>query len=610
MPLSRETLAMRRIDTIEGVLPVTTRMVVAGLTAAAADEAPTDPIVVQALAVPFNVAGTLNWWGDTYEIEAGAFDVTEPGRVKMLLDHSRTAFGFGAEFHDVTKPTPGLMATMHIPRAELDHPDVMRAVRQMANGIRDAVSIGARIIEADQDDGADEFTSHYRVTKAELLELSSVVLPMFSAARLDSIAAHRSPTKKGATKMPNATDRRARAGRDDTDDTDDDDTSTDDDTDDNGQTETARAEAHRRAIAPRTRATAGASSAPGAGRFPSFGAFVRANIESGVDDAYRGRIAAAWVDELTSDVPGIVPETWIRDVVDLMGTVSSTVDLFSTRPLPDSGNTLHQPVLTQGPDVGPQLAEKTEIASRKVLIADTPFPVLTFAGGSDVSIQTILRTDPPYLDELMRLYAREMALQLNIAATDALLAGITAASMPLDPADINGSIIDAALVIGRATYAMPQVFLMGSNVWGAIGKAVDTDGRPLFPTYSPMNPVGSFRLTDANGAVRDLGWAVDWSMNPDSAVVGLRDAFRTWRGPMQTLTVDVPRLLGRDVAVFEFAAMGVTDNRGLVELLLTGGVAPTGAQRTERTERTERTDDERTATRSTRSTSKSSDSGS
>jgi len=200
-----------------------------------------------------------------------------------------------------------------------------------------------------------------------------------------------------------------------------------------------------------------------------------------------------------------------------------------------------------------------------------------------------------------------MALQLNIAATDALLAGITAASMPLDPADINGSIIDAALVIGRATFAMPQVFLMGSNVWGAIGKAVDTDGRPLFPTYSPMNPVGSFRLTDANGAVRDLGWAVDWSMNPDSAVVGLRDAFRTWRGPMQTLTVDVPRLLGRDVAVFEFAAMGVTDNRGLVELLLTGGVAPTGAQRTERTERT---DDERTATRSTRSTSKSSDSGS
>jgi hypothetical protein len=83
-----------------------------------------------------------------------------------------------------------------------------------------------------------------------------------------------------------------------------------------------------------------------------------------------------------------------------------------------------------------------------------------------------------------------------------------------------------------------------------------------------MNPVGSFRLTDDAGAVRDLGWRVDPSMDPNLAIVGLRDAFRTWRSPMRTLSVDVPRLLGRDVAVFEFAAYGVTDARGLVKMTL------------------------------------------
>lgn len=582
MPMTRAALAHRRLDTIDGVLPVTTRIMVAGLDITGADPAssPPDPIVLTALAVPFDVVGVLNWWGDTYEIAAGAFDVAEPGRVKFLLDHSNTAFGFGAEFHEVTSPTAGLAATMHVPRAELDNPDVARAVRQMANGIRDAVSIGARIVEADETEG-EGFASHFVVTAAELLELSSVVLPMFADARVASIAAHQHHQRKGAT-MPTATDRRARAGRDDTDTNDDDDTDTTTDDDEGTDDEGARVEAHRRAVVnPRARVAAGAGAAPVAGRFATFGDYVRANIEGGVDGAYRDRIAAAWTDQLTSDVPGIVPETWVREIVDLMGTVSSTVDLFSTRPLPDAGNTLHVPTLTQGPDVGPQGAEKTEIPSRKVLIADATFGVDTYAGGSDVSIQTILRTDPAYLDELMRLYAREMALQLNMAANALLMSGVTQTS-PLSAADINGSIIDAALIIGAGTFSMPQVFLMGRNVWAAIGKATDTSDRPLFPTYSPMNPVGSFRLTDDGGAVRDLGWAVDWSMDPNTAIVGLRDAFRSWRGPMQTLTVDVPRLLGRDVAVFEFAAMGVTDARGLVKMTLGALAADTDTATTSR----------------------------
>jgi hypothetical protein len=37
---------------------------------------------------------------------------------------------------------------------------------------------------------------------------------------------------------------------------------------------------------------------------------------------------------------------------------------------------------------------------------------------------------------------------------------------------------------------------------------------------------------------------------------------------MMTLTADVPRLIGRDVAVFEFVAMGVMDARGLVKMTL------------------------------------------
>lgn len=562
MPESDLNRAHRPTTTIAGVLPVSARFVVAGLEPPAGDAPGPDPIVVSAFAVPWNVTGTLNWWGDTYELEAGAIAPENPARVKFLLDHGDTAFGFGAAFAD---DGAGLTATMHVPRAELENPEVARAVRQMANGVRDAVSIGARILEATEEPNPeDPWVSHYRVHKAELVELSSVVLPMFSAARVSDIAAHRAT--RGAT-MPTPRPTvpvRANGRADDDDAPDDDDPGTDDD--DEGAAgqadqETARAELHRRAT---TRARA---QLPAPGRYPTFGHFALEAAQGRVPEPYLERIQAAWTDELTSDVPGLIPENWVREVVDLMGTVSGTVDLFSSRPLPDSGNTFHVPVLTQGPDVGLQPGEKQEIPSRKVLIGDMPVTLATYAGGQDVALQVILRSDPSYLDELMRLYVREMALQINMAAGTALIAGATVTS-PLSAADINGSIIDAAVILGQATFSFPQVFLMGANVWAAIGKATDDAGRPLFPTYSPMNPVGSFNLTDGAGTVRDLGWAVDWSIDPNTAILGLRDAFRTWRGPMQTLTADVPRLIGRDVAVFEFVAMGVMDARGLVKMTL------------------------------------------
>jgi phage head maturation protease len=530
-------------------------------TDAATLEDPAKPITVTALAVPWNRTVVLNWWGDTVEFEPGSIAPAAPEHVTFMLDHYRTPFGFGASFED---RDGGLWATMTVPREELADADVAKALRQMSNGVRSAVSIGADILEAEETEGPDRFTSHYRVSSAELVELSSVIVPRFAEARVASVAASR--PSRGAP-MSTIPARRLRAD-DDPDGstpTDPPDGDGDGDGEEDGDAgEEGRLEAHRRATAGAA-AGRGAPARAGRGRYPTFGHFALAAARGEVEPSYLRRLEAAWSDQLVADVPGLMPEAWMRDVVDLMGTVTGTIDLFSSRPLPDAGMALHQPVLTQGPDIGRQLVEKTDIPSRKVLIADTPFPVQTFAGGQDISMQVLLRSDPSYLDELMRLYVREMGLQMNIAAGASVLAAATTSS-PLDPDDINGSIIDAALIIGNATFSFPQVLLLGSAVWAMVGKAVDNAGRPLFPTYSPMNPVGSFNLTDAGGAVRDLRFAVDWSIDPDTAVLGLRDAWRSWRSPMRTLTADVPRLLGRDVAVFEFVAMGATDGRGLVKL--------------------------------------------
>ena len=540
----------------------------------AADGAPAGPdaggpIVLEGLAVPWGVTATMNAWGDTVTFRAGSIDPPNPAHVKLCLDHRPKPFGYGAAFE--SRPD-GLWATMHVPRDELADPEVAAAVRQHANGVRDALSIGAAIVAADETiegDGYDQ-TIAYDVTAARLLELSSVVVPLFESARSEPIAAsadreaflnrvrarHRaepeseSPTMTltASTPVPGVPD-----------------PDPVDPIDPNGPDDpTARQSLVRAAAAAPTRPAGRAR-----GRYASFGHWAHAVARGEVDATYMAIVEAAWADELTTDIPGIIPEQWLTDVIYLMGTVSTTVELFSRAPLPDSGMTLIQPVVTQGPDIGLVVGEKVEIPSRKVLIEGHQFPVNTFAGGQDISMQALLRSSPDYLNVLMTLYAQEMALQLNQSANAALLTGTTATvPAPTDPTDYNAWFIDAAAAILAATYRFPNVALLGTDWWVEMGKATGTDGRPLFPHLSPVNPVGTFAVNDGTGNVRGLDYAVDPSMPPGTAIVGVREAFRTWTSPMRTLSVDVPRLLGRDVAVFQFAAYGVTDARGLVELTL------------------------------------------
>ena len=516
-----------------------------------ADEA--GPITLEGLALPWGVTVQLNWWGDTIEFSRGSVMPAVAERVKFLLDHMNKPFGYGTKFED---REDGLWATVAIPRDELDDDAIAAAVRQMRNGVRDALSVGVSIDKTEHDSDSN----HYVCTAGELLELSSVVIPRFSDARVARIAA----TQGGAMPPTANANRRLRADDDTETDTEPDETETTDDDGDEDEDED-RLENHRRATHRAGRHTAPTRARRG--RYESFGHYALANAQGQVEAAYQQRLEAAWSDELTSDVPGIVPEQWMKEVLDLMGEVSMTVDLFSSAPLPDAGNTIHYPRVDQGPDIGKQAAEKTEIASRKVLIGDAALPVETFAGGQDISIQTILRSDPSYLNVLMGLYAKEMALQVNLAAGVAVIAGTTAV-VPVDPTDLNATFIDAAAAILAGTFSFPQVALLGLNWWTTMGKTLGLDGRPLFPTLSPVNPVGSFNVVEAGGNVRGLTYAVDPSIDPDIAIVGLRNAFRTLKSPLRTLSADVPRLLGRDVAVFEFAAMGVLDGRGLVKMEL------------------------------------------
>jgi hypothetical protein len=65
--------------------------------------------------------------------------------------------------------------------------------------------------------------------------------------------------------------------------------------------------------------------------------------------------------------------------------------------------------------------------------------------------------------------------------------------------------------------------------------------------------------------IRDVSFYVEpaWGTSTIKGVIGVRDAFRTLTGPINTITADVPAELSRDIAVYQYAAHGKADAAGL-----------------------------------------------
>lgn len=319
----------------------------------------------------------------------------------------------------------------------------------------------------------------------------------------------------------------------------------------------------------------------------SWGAFARALATGTVDDQARDDVTRmmnarernagailhrrAFVDVTTADVPGLLPPQWLTDIIDFIGTARPFITAFEQRPLPDTGMAINYPTVTQRPQVGKQTTEKTDIASRKTTVASGVANVQTFGGGEDVSVQVLQRTDPAYLALVLELYAEEMAAFMDTTAITTAQAVIPApnkltVSAAAGADDITTKFVQAAGLI-YAAHATLNAAVFGTSAWAAIAGAVDADGRPIYPNASPFNAAGSSSLNPAAGGdVRGMPFVVDPWMPPTIAIVGDQRAFTSMLGGVGTLAADNPSKLGRDFAVYEFAAFASRKPTALVQL--------------------------------------------
>ncbi len=353
----------------------------------------------------------------------------------------------------------------------------------------------------------------------------------------------------------------------------------DDDDDDDDTTRQRAARDSLAAVRRGASSTVAPAPAPTPPRWRTFGEFAY--------DVYRGRVAPAQRDAMyralsdvtSADVPGIMPPAQLRRMVQNMDAAMPLVAAWSSIPLPAAGMTVVYPSITQRPLVDVVAGEKVAIPSRDTKIAALSTPVETFAGGEDTSIQVLERSDPSYWSLAYQLYLREMALKVEAAAGTALVAAAPGAGTGIgtDPTKFNAGLAAlAAAMFTSSGGVFPDTMTVGIGVWEAFAGAADTDGRPLFPGVSPVNPVGSTSITTPDGQARGLTFAVSAGLPADTGVLGSRDAFVSMLGPVGTLMADNPEKLGRDSAVYRFGAFAALDPTALVEFNL-GVVVPLGA---------------------------------
>jgi len=201
--------------------------------------------------------------------------------------------------------------------------------------------------------------------------------------------------------------------------------------------------------------------------------------------------------QTTADNPGLIPESIVTPLVNYIQVARPLVATLGPTDL-GSGAWAYARV-TQHTSVAKQAGEKTELASRKMLVTKTPLGADTFGGYVNVSKQDINRTIPSILDMVVNDLAAQYAIATELEAGTVLTAAATPGpAIPTGPATGAGvatAIWGAAGAVFAATKGQGRtVVAVSPDMLGMIG--------PIFPPINPTNAYSSgFQTPNAQGDV-------------------------------------------------------------------------------------------------------------
>jgi len=300
--------------------------------------------------------------------------------------------------------------------------------------------------------------------------------------------------------------------------------------------------------------------------------------------AYRDpEMVRALADQITGNNPGVDAEGWVKDIKGIVDKGRPFIQsLGGAASLPDGGLSVAWP--TYSGDLAAifaeQAAQKTDINSVRVDIAKATGDIKTLAAGSDVALQLIERSDPSYLDALMRIYMAAYAYATNL---DAVLAAEAAAagSVTYDPAAPGSfftAVVEANIAVFDATGRKADVVAVRTSSYAGIAGAVKADGEPMYPpaSYGTVNAAGRAG-GDRHVQLEIDGTAVIPVPGLSAPAVALNsEAFRYHEDGPKTLDSIAVSKLGRDVGVYGYVLGAPYVPAGIVAITQTARAARTG----------------------------------
>jgi hypothetical protein len=266
-------------------------------------------------------------------------------------------------------------------------------------------------------------------------------------------------------------------------------------------------------------------------------------------EAVKATIQAALTNVTSTGIGAIVPPAYRSEITGIVDHGTPLLTVLSNSTLPASGMSIEWPQWNALPTTGIQATEKTAIVSTAASMTLKTAPVITIAGGNDISLQAVERSSPSFLEAYLKAaavdwgrkaeaYVLSVLTPLAAVATpgasflanvQALLAALNPTLTPAGPLFVAMS-YDVALPLISVTTQNGPAFWDGSISFGSSLPTVNADGLTMF---------------------------VDWNLPAKTMLGGSTQAATVHKSagaPADIRVVDVS-LLGLDVGVYGYIAV-------------------------------------------------------
>jgi HK97 family phage prohead protease len=418
-----------------------------------------------------------------YTFAANSIEIADPSKIRLLSQHNMQK-PIGKMISAETR-ADGIYAVFRLSRSTAGSDALIMAQEGLVTGL----SIGAEIIASKP--SKDGYTV---VSQAKLKEVSLVTVPAFASSEILEIAAEEIIP---AVETPTETESE---------------TVVEDTTVEATPVEAAAVEAARPTV------TAMAYTTPRINLNVTAGEYAKAQLNASRGDVDARELVAALQVATVAENTGMVPPTYLKDVIGIIDSQRPFIDSIERAALPASGMKIFTPKLGTQATVA-LTAEAAEFSSTDTTVTFQEDTVVKFAGAGKLDLELVDRSDPSFLD----LYLRELAASYA-QKTDAYAAQIAAQNATQS----SSSTIYKAIALGISdSYGVmrqtPNNLLVattggedGIDFAGLLG-AVDTTGRPLYAAAASQNANGLITQGSTSGSVAGLNLVVDPNYTGDDA---------------------------------------------------------------------------------------------